>query len=561
MADSIPDKHGPYNFTSVIYSAPGLNYTDPQQQQYKIFETATAGYQTKYIDTSAFSSLSRSFIWPFDIYNTPINGLARIPDGEGPFPLVLFAHGNHSPAENSTPGYIYLCELLASHGFIAASIDVNFLNGWNFGENDGRGIIHLEHIKQFTQWNQQAGHALAGKVDVDNIMIVGHSRGAEGVGHASYFNRLDSVQPETFSPVIALDGSNGLGPYHFNLKAVAAIAPTDGQYVAVTGPVKIADNYFLIHGSRDNDVWPFPGQKIYDRAYQQASQTVADPENTIGPFKSLLWIHGANHNFFNSVWQQESSNTITREQQQQILSVYLTALALLTLKKQKSYRALLMNHKYAYQQGWIPASQKLVSQFYDYNSFSIQNNENQSNLPVLNNTVSGSVETVGINYQLLNMDLGANKHLYQETRGLRIDWQQPDSAYIVNLDPNSLASNEYSHLSFRVGQSFEANNTDGVDQDFNIELTDGEKSTTIKASEVTDLIFPDAVNAQWGREPRTVMQSVFIPIEGLKNEALELEDINQIKLNFNLTNSGTVYMDDLTLISDEQSKGENTHDE
>ena len=84
---------------------------------------------------------------------TPAQRTRLRTSGRGPFPLALFAHGNHDPLENSTPGYLYLCELLASHGIIAATIDVNFLNGFNFGENDGRAIVHLEHVKQFRTWN------------------------------------------------------------------------------------------------------------------------------------------------------------------------------------------------------------------------------------------------------------------------------------------------------------------------------------------------------------------------------------------------------------------------
>jgi predicted dienelactone hydrolase len=98
----------------------------------------------------------------------------------------VFAHGNHNPLENSTPGYLYLCQLLASHGIIAATIDVNFLNGGNFGENDARAIVHLEHLKQFRAWNGLAAHPLHAKVDLNRILIVGHSRGGEAVGHASF---------------------------------------------------------------------------------------------------------------------------------------------------------------------------------------------------------------------------------------------------------------------------------------------------------------------------------------------------------------------------------------
>lgn len=36
------------------------------------------------------------------------------PAGERAIPLAVFADGNHDPFENSTPGYLYLCYLLAS---------------------------------------------------------------------------------------------------------------------------------------------------------------------------------------------------------------------------------------------------------------------------------------------------------------------------------------------------------------------------------------------------------------------------------------------------------------
>lgn len=547
-----PKERGQYNFTSVIYSPTGLNYTADQLQDYKVFENPTAGFESKFIDTSAFASMPQFMNWPFDIYNTPINGMARIPVGNGPFPLILFAHGNHSPSENSTPGYLYLCELLASHGFIAASIDVNFLNS-NRGENDGRAIVHLEHIKQFSDWNKQSGHALFGKVDMENIMIVGHSRGGEGVGHASYFNKLDSVQPDTFTPFVAMDGSEGLGPYHFNIKAVVAIAPTDGQYVPVNGATSIEDNYFLIHGSKDNDVWTFPGHKIYDRAKNLSGLSESSRQNNNAQatrFKSLLWVHGANHNYFNSVWQQESQDTITRAEQEQILSVYMTSLAYYTLKNNRSFQSLFMNHKFAFKNSWIPSTQKLVSQYFDHDSYSLQDNENQSNTPILNNSVNGTVETIGIDYQLLNLNLGSRTHLYQETRGLRIDWQQRDSSYIINLEPESLLSDDYTHLSFRIGQSFEANNIAGADQDFNIEISDGKKSTSFKASDITDLIYPDYPNRNRPGEPRTVMQTLVIPFNDLKDSDPELEEISQIKLNFNLRDQGTLYMDDLVLLTE-----------
>jgi hypothetical protein len=74
---------------------------------------------------------------------------------------------------------------------------------------------HLEYLKQFRTWNNTAPHPLHGKVDLNRILIVGHSRGGEAVGHASFFNRLASIG------AVLLDGSAGPGPYCFGLSARA----------------------------------------------------------------------------------------------------------------------------------------------------------------------------------------------------------------------------------------------------------------------------------------------------------------------------------------------------
>jgi ATP-dependent Lon protease len=58
----------------------------------------------------------------------PLNGRVWYPDGPGPFPLVLIVHGNHNMKDFSDPGYGYLGELLASRGYIFASIDENFID-------------------------------------------------------------------------------------------------------------------------------------------------------------------------------------------------------------------------------------------------------------------------------------------------------------------------------------------------------------------------------------------------------------------------------------------------
>jgi hypothetical protein len=70
---------------------------------------------------------------------------------------VLIVHGNHNMRDFSDPGYEYLGELLASRGYILASVDMNFLNGAIRGENDARGWFLLKHLEAWREFNATEG--------------------------------------------------------------------------------------------------------------------------------------------------------------------------------------------------------------------------------------------------------------------------------------------------------------------------------------------------------------------------------------------------------------------
>ena len=191
-----PKSLGPFNSTSVVYAPSGLTYPSPELDVYQVFETPSIGWETRELDLSVFGPVEYTSVlpWPFDATNVPINGVARLPDGPGPFPLALIAHGKKSSAQlvNSTLGFDYLLELLSSHGIIAASVDQNFYQEAH-ADPDSRAILLLEHALQFQRWNEEEGHPLFGQVDTSRVMFVGHSRGGEAVEHTSNFNRLSSV--------------------------------------------------------------------------------------------------------------------------------------------------------------------------------------------------------------------------------------------------------------------------------------------------------------------------------------------------------------------------------
>ena len=126
----------------------------------------------------------------------------------------------------SDGGYAYLGELLASRGYIVVSVDQNFLNGGPADvagplsdENDARAWLLLEHLRLWHDWNNDPENPFYQRVDIDNIALMGHSRGGEAAAIAAMFNTLTS------SP----DDANIAFNYNYNIQTVIAIAPSYDQ--------------------------------------------------------------------------------------------------------------------------------------------------------------------------------------------------------------------------------------------------------------------------------------------------------------------------------------------
>ncbi|TNE57502.1 MAG: hypothetical protein EP340_08280 [Alphaproteobacteria bacterium] len=299
---------------------------------------------------------NRSRYWGFDATNLPVQGRVWMPEGEGPFPLVLIVHGNHSMEEFSDPGYDYLGEHLASQGYIFVSVDENFLNGSTADmidpikggigeENDARGWMLLEHFKLWQTWAEDPDHPLFGKVDMDRLGVMGHSRGGEAVAVAAAFNNLDYYPDDA---TLAFD-------YHFNIGAYIAIAPIDGQYHPREDKTRLKDiNYFVIHGAMDGDVSSFTGASQYSRIEFSPGSA-----NT----KASLYVAGANHGQFNSSWGiydtglpygwlLNTRDIMPVAQQEQIAKVYFTAFLEAMLNGKEEYLPLFADARYG--ADWLP---------------------------------------------------------------------------------------------------------------------------------------------------------------------------------------------------------------
>ena len=213
--------------------------------------------------------------------------------GTGRAPLVVMAHGNHDPAVPSHLGYDYLQAALARMGIVAVSVDCNALNGFGGGvaNIEDRADLVIDTIRFLRAHDADPAWPLAGRIDFGRIGLMGHSRGGDAV--------------VTIPTVLALPG--------VRVRGVHALAPTNFRFwfgLPTIRPTGLA--FMTILPAGDGDVVENNGAQFYDQA---------EP----APFRSQLYVHHANHNFFNRRWLVDESlgpPVMSRADHERILTAY-----------------------------------------------------------------------------------------------------------------------------------------------------------------------------------------------------------------------------------------------
>jgi|GEM_PF-538227 len=245
------------------------------------------------------------------------------------YPLVLFLHGNHGTCGIGTNprhdyscqytdsgtcprgyvvtpnhrGYDYVTSALAARGYIVVSINAN--RGINcaggvsddWGLNLARGRLILRHLEQLSAWKRgvsatpsSLGFSLVNRLDLQQVGLVGHSRGGEGV-RAAYQQYLDLDSPwpaRIVEPV--------------TFRAIYEIGPVDGQSSRVLNADGVRWNVLL--PMCDGDVSDLQGVRPFDRMLN----TYSPPNPAV---QSTYTVWGANHNFYNTEWQDSDSGGCT----------------------------------------------------------------------------------------------------------------------------------------------------------------------------------------------------------------------------------------------------------
>ena len=271
--------------------APGVSPARWRQQTRLLADDP--GVRGPYATTSRNYTLASL---PIAGFPAPVEMLGRVvrPVGApGARPLVVFLHGRHStcykghrssgdwpcrPSWSPIPSYLGYLEtqrLLASQGYVTVSISANGINGQDYlladGGAEARSLLVRQHLKDWAQWATTGGAPfgdhLVGAVDLSHVVLIGHSRGGEGVNRAA----IDSVPAN---------------PWH--IAGQVLIGPTDfGQQVASGVPTEVLLPYC------DGDVSDLQGQQFVDRG----RDITTDPA-----LRSAVMVMGADHNFFNREW-------------------------------------------------------------------------------------------------------------------------------------------------------------------------------------------------------------------------------------------------------------------
>jgi dienelactone hydrolase len=572
--ESNPSEPGTYAVRTLFYGS-GTDIQRPEYGADVDLRTASVDGSLILPEWKGFTADVRAWYWGFGIENLPINGRVWMPEGDGPFPLVLIAHGNHGMHEYSDPGYAYLGELLASRGFITVSVDENFINGsWSgdFGGDEipARAWLLLKHLEQWRQWNATEGSPFYRRVDMERIALVGHSRGGEAVPLAARFNTLPAFP----------DNTDLTFDFGFQIRSLVALAPTDYRYERRIALQDI--NYLTLQGSYDSDERSFFGIRQYQR--------IAFSDGFDG-FKAGLYIHRANHGQFNSIWGATDTgppsswllNTeplIDGSAQRQVAKLYIAAFVEATLRGRSEYVPLFRNHRTA--GAWLPET-VFVHRYSDPSYRPVATYE--EDLDVTTASLQGSTIQTRHLTEWSEQDLPFRGERTQQTHAVLLGWGKASdptdstsseqgatassrAAYTIALpDTSSLIQqlDENAALVFsmarRLGDESDEDASSapaGADSfDIQLELTDAAGATVTRALSQSAVIPPvlktqflkigwlsrDRFGTPW--EP--VMQTYEVPLREFveQNQGFDFSALRQIGFTFDRGQQGHLALDDI----------------
>ena len=504
--------------------------------------------------------------WARIMYPATVAGTGKPMSGKHPrYPIALFLHGRHMNCDNdgggpglagsysfscapgnripSHEGYNYIMERLASQGVFSISISAHDIQpGLGVWDYDARGRLILKFLDKLKDWNDHGtdpfGGIFAGRLDLSKIALSGHSRGGEGV--------------------VAAQELSLTWPTHYSIRAVNAIAPTDqnGASYLMTDAA-----YFLLVGARDGDVSNMQGFRTYDRAYP-------DGANDRKP-KTVAWVYGANHNYFNTIWTDTAalgianpwagskddgggvggSPVISAEDQRQIALTTVSAFFRLHLQGVHCYREILTGRV-------KPPSTPNQYVYWTYQDSHRKAVDNFERIPLNQNvnTLSGSVSAPGFTafeVRLLNHDstdysggLLTDSQFYHDTLGLKLAWTFPQT-YTTNIPVGHRDFSKFTHLTLRAAKKVTGPPVMGPPVNLLVNLEDGaghKAPIDIRTDQFDPIPHP---YFRTGVSNQALMTGIRIPLCNFTMLGSNLDLKNIAKITIRTEGSGEIGIDDI----------------
>lgn len=523
------------------------------------------------VDTAEYNLGDQAVYLPGLAQKSEVVGKVYSPRGAaGARPLVIFLHGRHSvcfgtateePAapwpcakgEKPIPsyrGYDAPAKALASNGYQVVSISANAVNAFDGGVYDqgaqARAELILDHLALWKKWSTTGGGPFGmkfvGKVDLQNVGLMGHSRGGEGVARAAVLNADRGGQ--------------------YGIRAVLPLAPTDFARATVPG---VAMSVILPYC--DGDVSDLQGQKFYDDTRYSVTGDAAP--------RSTVTVMGANHNFFNTEWtpgqseapsdddwwgeEKESpcgakyAGRLTAKEQQAVGSAYVAGFFRLQLGHETKLLPLLDGSN-SHPASAGRAVVRVVSQAPEATRRDV--NRLDKALPA--GAVTGSVKaTVCAGTDEAAKAAGCVKTNNSSdsphwttayfapntptTAVTKLTWTGKNGVVRVNLGTAQRDVRRYSALTFRATPD----PSGAPKPDLTVRVVDGKgRAASVPVSAVSDALLRMPGKVGDTGLPKNLLRTVRIPVSSLKG--IDLRDVRAIELRTDKVASGTVFVSDLS---------------
>jgi len=493
----------------------------------------------------------RERYWGFGIENAPLNGRVWMPTSGEKLPLILVVHGNHGMEHHSDPGYQYLGEHLASRGFVTISVDENFINGTWSGDFRGREMparawFLLKHLEQWRTWTQDESSPLFNKVDLNKIILMGHSRGGEAVSIAAAYNQLDHFPDNA---AVEFD-------FNFGIQGLVTIAPTDARYFRRIALNDI--NYLSLQGTYDADEASFFGLRQYRRIHNS---------DTTNHLKAGILIHKANHGQFNSIWGSRDFgepygwflNTgalISGEDQRKAAKVFIGAFAERVFNE-KSYDPI-FEQPYLIKD-WLPETVMLANYEAAKTQYLI---DFEQDIDLVNDEHVNVSATGLINWQ--EEELSMRNGDTQGTNVVILGWDQDSLAnpvYELELKDSMLLQNNMKFtLSVGRTDAREIKLEGDEDLDFRVELITN--SDTLQLGPLSSVKKPapllkvdymklDKMNSNFGKSWELNMETAALPLNLITDNEVWLK---KLRIIFDQSPKGQVALDNIGFRSTTRSE-------